>query len=123
MGAGQGGRIGVSECLAQLGQSTWHRAVIDPAGASFAFDEPGPEQDPQVMTDGRLGKTQRIGQVADAGLLGRLRVDQAENTQATGIGQDAQKRCQPSGRWFVQGSAGEQGSTVEDRQHGRRAGR
>jgi hypothetical protein len=80
-----------------LGPSAWHGAVVHPVAAPLPIDEPSFEQDPQVMADRWLGESERISQMADASLTGRLSLDQAENTKTAWIGQDAQQCRQPTG--------------------------
>jgi arsenate reductase len=57
----------------------------------FAFDESGFEQHFQVMADGWLGELERLGEVADAGFAGWLGLDQAEQPEASRVGDHFQR--------------------------------
>src|SRR5664279_4805139 len=55
-----------------------NRAVVDPHAALVAADQPGLEQDAQVVADGRLGQSERLGQLAHTGLPAGVRLDQRQ---------------------------------------------
>ena len=55
-----------------------------------------------MMADGWLGESERVGEVADAGLAGWLGLDQAQDSQPSGVGQDPQDRRQLRGGLIVE---------------------
>ena len=60
------------EQLAHDGELVGEHAEVGPASALLSLDQAGVEQHLQVVADRRLGQAERLGQVADAGLVAGL---------------------------------------------------
>src|SRR5919106_1035990 len=67
-------------------------AKVGPAAALLSLDQARLEKHLEVVADGRLAQTERLGEVADAGFVVGLRLDQAEQSQARGICDHLQPR-------------------------------
>ena len=80
----------LTEQVAQRPQLAGNDAEEGPAAALFAFDQTGLEQHLEVVGDGRLAEAERLGEVADAGFVVGLRLNQAEEAQTRRVGQHFQ---------------------------------
>jgi hypothetical protein len=66
------------EYSAQRRKRLFADAEVGPAAALFAFDETCLEEHLEVVADGGLAEGERLGEVADAGFMIGLGLDQAE---------------------------------------------
>ncbi len=80
-----------------MGEWFFADAEVRPAPSLFALDEAGLEKDFQVVADGWLAEPERLGEVADARLVVRLCLDQAEEPEPCGIGDRFQGLGEPFG--------------------------
>lgn len=64
-------------------------AVVDPGAAALAIEQASIEQHLQVVADGRLLQAEGFDEMADTGLGRRLSCDQAQETEASGVGDGA----------------------------------
>lgn len=71
----------------QCVESSRGDGVIGPFAALGAGQDPGIDQDFQVMGDGRLGEADGVGQLAHAGLTVLVRGDQRDQAQPGGVGE------------------------------------
>ena len=76
----------LAQQVAECGEGFGEDAVVGPAAAAFAFDEPCVSEHLEVMADSWLAEAERFGQVADACFSIRLRLDEAEELQAGRVG-------------------------------------
>lgn len=67
-----------AEDLAEGCERLGYDAVVGPAAAAFSLDEACVAKDLEVVTDRWLAEPERLGQMADACLAVRLRLDQAQ---------------------------------------------
>ena len=81
-----------------------HDPVVGPAAAALALDETRVEEDLEVVADGRLAEAERPGEVADACLAVRLRLDQAQQPQARRVGDRLQRARELVGLPLVEGA-------------------
>ena len=71
-------RTRLGEQRAKRGEWFFADAEVGPTAALLALDQAGLEEHLQVVADGWLTEAERLGQVADAGLVAGLRLDQAQ---------------------------------------------
>ena len=83
-----------AENLAERCKRLRYDAVVGPAAAAISLDEARVAKDFEVMTDRWLAEPKRLRQMADARLTVRLRLDQAQQLEARGVGEDPQRRCE-----------------------------
>ena len=67
-----------------------YQRVVGPHPSLVAGEDPGVHEDLEVVRDGRLGKAEGFGQVADAGLAAFARGNHRDEAQPCGVGQRLQ---------------------------------
>jgi hypothetical protein len=70
--------------------------VVGPFASLLAGQHAGVDENLEVVGDGRLGETDRIGQLADAGFGVLMGSDEGDEAESGGVGQ----RLEPSGQGF-----------------------
>src|SRR5215469_1967343 len=74
-----------------------YQAVVRPDAALIALEQAGLGEDPKVMTHGRLGETERCGQVTHGGFALWSGLDQTEQPQAGRVGECLEHSGEPVG--------------------------
>ena len=83
----------LGEKRAQASERLGDDAKVRPPTPLLTLEETRLCEDLQVVTHGRLAQPQRLCEVAHARFSSRLRLDQAEQPEARGIGKDAECSC------------------------------
>jgi hypothetical protein len=94
-----GGRLGRSRCLKERVADAWEAVVwepvIDPGGASLAFEHASLVEDLQMVAYRRLGETEGLDEVACAGFGVWPGAQEAQNLKARRVGESLQGPREP----------------------------
>lgn len=90
------------EEVAELRERFFADAKVGPVAALFAFDETGLEEHFEVVANGRLAEAERFSEVADAGLVIGLSLDEAQKAEPGGVGDRFENRRELVGVLWVE---------------------
>jgi len=83
-----------AEKLAERLQLVRDDPEVGPASSLLPLNQAGLEENLEVMADRRLAQAQRLGQMADACLPRRLRLNEAEQAKSRRIGDHPECTCE-----------------------------
>jgi hypothetical protein len=100
------------QSAADRGEGLFDDAVVGPLAALLAGDEASVDELFEVVGDGRLGQSNRIGELTDAGLPSVARGDQGQQAYPSRVSESLEHPGQSLGRLRVQIDPGQRGTAL-----------